>query len=101
MRSTSHDKAWDQVTWQEIEIGGVLTEPGCARAYRTGDWRSHAPGMGQKPLHQLRGLLDRVPGAGHRPRNRTAISRWTEYCKGCGICAKECVTGCIKMPEEE
>jgi Pyruvate/2-oxoacid:ferredoxin oxidoreductase delta subunit len=24
-----------------------------------------------------------------------------DYCKGCGICAKECVTGCIKMAPEE
>jgi len=24
------------------------------------------------------------------------------YCKGCGICAQECFTGCIAMvPEEE
>jgi pyruvate ferredoxin oxidoreductase delta subunit len=24
------------------------------------------------------------------------------YCKGCGICAQECFTGCITMvPEEE
>jgi pyruvate ferredoxin oxidoreductase delta subunit len=23
-----------------------------------------------------------------------------DYCKGCGICAKECVTGCIKMLPE-
>ncbi len=36
-------KAWDQVTWQEIEIGGVLTEPGTARDYHTGDWRSMRP----------------------------------------------------------
>jgi pyruvate ferredoxin oxidoreductase delta subunit len=24
-----------------------------------------------------------------------------DYCKGCGICARECWTGCIKMVEEE
>jgi len=23
------------------------------------------------------------------------------YCKGCGICVQECVTGCITMVEEE
>jgi len=23
------------------------------------------------------------------------------YCKGCGICAQECITGCIAMVEEE
>ena len=24
-----------------------------------------------------------------------------DYCKGCGICSRECWTGCIKMVEEE
>jgi pyruvate ferredoxin oxidoreductase delta subunit len=23
------------------------------------------------------------------------------YCKGCGICAQECITSCITMVEEE
>ena len=36
-------KPMDQITWQEIEVGAVLTEPGSARAYNTGDWRSQHP----------------------------------------------------------
>ena len=36
-------KPLEQTTWQEIELGGLLREPGSARAYRTGDWRSMHP----------------------------------------------------------
>ena len=67
-------KAWDQVTWQEIEVGGVLTEPGTARNYNTGDWRSSTPGVGQDALHQVRHLLDGVSRGRHLRGRRTAIS---------------------------
>ena len=36
-------KPLEQTTWQEIELGGLLREPGSARNYRTGDWRSQHP----------------------------------------------------------
>jgi pyruvate ferredoxin oxidoreductase delta subunit len=36
-------KPLEQNTWQDIELGGLLREPGSARQYRTGDWRSQHP----------------------------------------------------------
>jgi len=36
-------KAWDQVTWQEIEVGGVLTEPGSPGPTTPGIGRSSRP----------------------------------------------------------
>ena len=36
-------KPFYEVTWQEIELGGLLRTPGSAREYRVGDWRSQHP----------------------------------------------------------
>jgi len=36
-------KPMDQYTWEEIEVGAVVTEPGNAAEYKTGDWRSLTP----------------------------------------------------------
>ena len=93
-------KAWDQVTWQEIEIGGVLTEPGSARAYRTGDWRSMYPVWDKQRCIKCGVCWTVCPEAGIS-EEPDGYFEMNDYCKGCGICAKECVTGCIKMLPEE
>ena len=31
------------LTWKDLETGNIITTPGSARAYRTGDWRSDKP----------------------------------------------------------
>ena len=36
-------KPMDQYTWRELEVGNVITEPGNAQEYKTGDWRSQRP----------------------------------------------------------
>ena len=36
-------KPMEQISWQEIEAGGVITEPGNASCYHTGTWRSQKP----------------------------------------------------------
>ena len=93
-------KPWDQWTWQEIEIGGVLTEPGSARAYNTGDWRSLQPVWDKKRCIKCGVCWTVCPEAGisEEPEGYFDMN---QYCKGCGICAKECVTGCISMVLEE
>ena len=65
-------KAWDQVTWQEIEVGGVLTKDR-AQPITTPAIGARPAGVGQDALHQVRRLLDVVSGVRHL-RERTAIS---------------------------
>ena len=52
-------KPLDQMTWQEIELGGVLRTPA-----GPGNTRRRlalpASGVDQKPLYPLRRLLDRL-----------------------------------------
>ncbi len=86
--------------WHELAVGAAITEPGSARSYKTGTWRSAHPSWsagacvrcGVCAIYCPEGCIafgpDGVPAAD------------LNYCKGCGICAHECVTGCIRMEEE-
>lgn len=91
-----------QKTWKNLEIGLIIKEPGSAREYKTGDWRSQRPEWDEQKCIKCGACYLYCPEA--------AISMNAEgypevdlfYCKGCGICARECWTGCFKMlPEDE
>jgi pyruvate ferredoxin oxidoreductase delta subunit len=91
----------DKIAWQELEIGAAVFEVGNAREYKTGSWRSLRPVVNKNQCIRC-GVcwlfcpdmsIVRAP-EGHFEAN-------LEYCKGCGICAKECPVGCISMVSEE
>jgi len=90
-----------ELTWKDLEIGSIATEPGSARQYKSGDWRS------QRPTYDFDKCAKCVLCAIFCPEG--AISQNEDgyfeadlyYCKGCGICAKECPTKVITMVEEE
>ena len=82
-------KAGDELTWKELEIGLIITEPGNASEYRTGDWRT------QKPTFIF------CPEGCIEPNEEGYFEANPFYCKGCGICARECWTKAITMVEEE
>ncbi len=90
----------NEVTWQDIEIGGIVTNPGNADYYRTGDWRSN------KPVYEFSrcikcGLCAIFCPEACITRNEEGYFEGDQYwCKGCGICAKECPVYAIKMVEE-
>ena len=94
-------KPENQLTWHDMEIGNIVTEPGNAAVYRTGDWRS------SKPLHQPERCIKCAVCYVFCPEG--CIKQDEEgyfvpdlyYCKGCGICAHECPTRAIIMQEEE
>jgi len=93
-------KSEAELTWKDLEIGSIATEPGNARQYRTGDWRS------QKPTYDFSKCIK--CGLCYIFCPEGCIGQNTEgyfeanlyYCKGCGICAKECPTRVITMVEE-
>ena len=58
-----------------------------------------------RQLSRLRQLLDPVPRLSRAQEPRTGERRLPlrvdyDYCKGCGLCARECPTGYIAMVEE-
>lgn len=94
-------KPIDKIAWQELEVGATVSEIGNACEYKTGSWRSSRPVVESKQCIQCGLCWLFCPDmsivraqAGHFEAN-------LEYCKGCGICAKECPVGCITMIVEE
>jgi len=95
-------KPLDQMTWQEIELGAILRTPGSAREYRTGDWRSQHPVWTKSRCIRCGVCWTVCPEPAIIQEPGGYFDMDPDYCKGCGICARECVTGCIAMvPEEE
>ena len=94
-------KPENELTWRDFNIGCIVTEPGNAAAYRTGDWRSQIPTYdfnrclkcGMCQLYCPEGCVKMNPEG--------YFEADLYYCKGCGICARECPTYVITMKEEE
>jgi len=91
----------DELTWTDLEIGSIVTEPGNASQYCTGDWRT------QKPTHDHNRCIKCglcaifCPEGCIEPDEEGFYEANLFYCKGCGICARECWTKAITMVEEE
>ena len=94
-------KSENELTWRDLEIGGIVTKPGNASQYQTGDWRS------QKPTYDFDrcikcGLCQLFcPDGCIEPNQDGHFEADLYYCKGCGICARECWTKVITMVEAE
>ena len=94
-------KSESELTWKDLEVGCIVTEPGSSREYRTGDWRS------QKPTYDFTrcikcGLCQIYCPEGCIRQNADGYFQANLFwCKGCGICHRECPTGVISMVDEE
>ena len=94
-------KSEGELTWKDIEIGSIATEPGSASQYQTGYWRS------QRPTYDFNrcikcGLCQMFCPEGCIGQNPEGYFEADFfYCKGCGICARECWTKVVTMVDEE
>lgn len=102
-RSTAEAKQFRQaheIGWRDFEPGFVLTEIGSSRYYRTGDWRSKRPVWDNSRCIQCGLCYIYCPDMAVYRRPDGYFEANLDYCKGCGICARECFTQCIEMVDE-
>ena len=87
--------------WQDLKPGILISEPGCATQFKTGDWRT-----GQKPVTDYEKCVKCgrcyifCPDLSWQPREDGMYDWLGDYCKGCGICAVECPANAITMEDE-
>lgn len=94
-------KAAEEYRWQDLNIGSVVDEPGSAREYKTGDWRTQKPVWNEQKCVKCGVCWMYCPDAAIFMKTDGYYTADYDYCKGCGICGKECPTGAITMVEEE
>ena len=100
-KKTKQAKSESELTWKDLEIGGIVTEPGSASRYRTGDWRSQRPTFDLSKCIKCRLCQIYCPEGCIDETKEGYFEVDLYYCKGCGICAEECPTDVITMVEEE
>lgn len=88
--------------WKELPIGAIIDEPGSSKKFKTGDWRE-----GKKPEVDEEKCIDCLfcwifcPDSSVIVEDGKMKGFKLEYCKGCGICAKQCPVDAIVMVSEE
>jgi len=87
--------------WKDIEIGAIVTSPGSASQYKTGDWRSLRPIWDNTRCIKCGMCALFCPEGCIEQNEEGYFEANLYYCKGCGICARECWTEAITMVEEE
>jgi pyruvate ferredoxin oxidoreductase delta subunit len=88
--------------WKEAPLGCAILEAGNARQFKTGDWRSKI-----RPITDWEKCIKCgmcwifCPDMAYSQR-ADGFYDWNDYyCKGCGICARECPKDAIQMIAEE
>ena len=90
-----------ELTWKDLEIGSIVTEPGSASQYKTGDWRSQRPTYDFSKCIKCALCQLFCPEGCIQQNAEGYFEADLFYCKGCGICVRECPTWVITMVEEE
>jgi len=93
-------KPMDQYGWKDLNIGCVIDEPGNATVYKTGDWKSQRPVWDESKCIKCGVCWNFCPDNAIYKKADGYFTADYSYCKGCGICAFECITQCIAMQEE-
>jgi len=94
-------KRENEITWRDVGTGGIVEEAGSASQYESGTWRS------QRPIFDFNrcikcGMCQLFCPEGCVEQNADGYFEANLfYCKGCGICARECWPRAITMVDEE
>ncbi len=89
------------IGWKDLKPGFVVTEPGSASSYETGDWRSERPVRANERCIKCGICYIYCPEGCVKETEDGFFEADLYYCKGCGICAHECPRGVITMEEEK
>ena len=88
-------------TWKDLPIGNIVSEPGSASEYRTGDWRSERPILDKEKCNKCALCWLYCPDAAIYQTEDEFFETNLYYCKGCGICVDVCPKNAKAMVEEE
>ena len=79
---------------------GLVTEAGASAKYITGGWRSIRPVWNQESCTDCMLCWIACPDSSILVADGAMTGIDYDHCKGCGVCAKECRLGVLKMVPE-
>jgi len=86
---------------EALPIGAVVTRPGSTTDNKTGGWRALRPVWNKEKCTQCMICWMYCPDMAIPQKNGKRVETDYDFCKGCGICKKECVFGAITMEKEQ
>ncbi len=86
--------------WKELELGGVILEPGNTIEYQSGKWRVFRPVLDMEKCIHCMICWIYCPDSSIEVKDSKIEGFDYEHCKGCGICARECPKEAIIMVKE-
>lgn len=90
--------------WKDLPRGGLITKPGSSEEFETGDWRVDRPIFDSEKCINCLICWVYCPDSAIIIEDGKVTGIDLRYCKGCGICARECPpkASAIEMkPESE
>ncbi len=90
----------EQTPWQEMTLGGEISEPATSLYVRTGEWRSDAPVWDAAKCKQCLLCVPYCPDSSIPVVDGYRSDFDYDHCKGCGICWKVCPFHAIQMRKE-
>jgi pyruvate ferredoxin oxidoreductase delta subunit len=84
-----------------LNVGGVVTQPGSTRVYKTGEWRTFKPSIDQAKCIKCAKCWMTCPDAAVYKDKEGRFQVNYDYCKGCLLCEKECPVKAISHVVEE
>ena len=90
--------------WKDLPRAGLITKAGSSEEFETGDWRVERPVFDKEKCINCMICWIYCPDSAIIVEDGKVVGIDMRYCKGCGICARECPpkASAIEMkPESE
>lgn len=87
----------ERTPWQDLTPGGEIYEPGTARAFNTGAWRTNTPVFHEEACKHCMLCVPFCPDSAIPVKDGKRLDFEYTHCKGCGICENVCPFPAITM----
>jgi len=83
--------------WEDMTPGGEIYEPGTARSFNTGAWRTDTPIFIAEACKHCMLCVPLCPDSSIPVKDGKRLDFDYMHCKGCGICEAACPFAAIRM----